>query len=952
MNLVNRCFVIVCFAVSYTNAIANDSPAPVVQPKADHVLATQATADQMAPQSADAEHPANFQRNLHRDNAHKEPLPAAEAHGPAAVTPPKEASHPSSLIPQKRLTSQHFMGATVVREFIFSDDEDLDQDDLPDGWLRRKGMPFPRYVDAMIDRSPPGLDHHALRYRVNGGPAVYYSPLIRIDPHFNLAVTGKIQTAGLDQSAGVLSLSVLDARRERIARWLSPPVSGSRAWEQLVIGPLALPPEATFVVLGCHLVDGLQTDVRGDVWFTDLQVVRLPNLDWGKNPLACYLADDTPFELDISFSGLEPQLDYELDLTARDIDGHVIARTSRQILPPALPQQQVEANTPLIPQTKTITESWNLDRLDHGHYQIEATLKHDGVVVISKTRHVVRFNASERNTIAGEFGWSIQTPLAGGVLDVLAALVDQTATHWVKYPVWETVNNPEAMGDTTRFLEQIASQNVSVVGVFAEPPRELRALFADDWRGAAEVFSLPHDTWADSMQPALARYGSQIRRWQMGADNDLSFVDGLSTVVGFRIARSEIQTIGRGSQVGAAWSPDRKELARGIDFLISPASPDLPQRQSAESPEQWVVVRSHDMAGRTPAERAGRLARNVVQMRSQGIDTVLHGEPFHPQAGLFRADGSPGDLFLPWRTLATSLTGKDYAGSFILPHRSENAIFLDDNEACMVLWNTRETTERAYLGENVMMVDLWGRETIPPVDRLTGQHVLPASPSPIIIRKCSAALAKWRVETHFERGRCKSEYGMHEDALVGVNTFPQGASGTVELLLPHDWEAEPRSTTFQLRAKEPWRIPFRFLLPATASLGNHEAEIVFKIDADRHYEFRMPLVYRVGLDDITIEVIDRLLPDGRLEIEQRVSNQTAPEEVVDFRCSLFVPGERRQRMTIPRLGDGLDKKFYYLPDGARFDGQTLWLRLEQENGRRILNYRWKVDAKKSGTTPG
>jgi hypothetical protein len=67
----------------------------------------------------------------------------------------------------------------------------------------------------------------------------------------------------------------------------------------------------------------------------------------------------------------------------------------------------------------------------------------------------------------------------------------------------------------------------------------------------------------------------------------------------------------------------------------------------------------------------------------------------------------------------------------------------------------------------------------------------------------------------------------------------------------------------------------------------------------------------VGLGDVTLEVVvDRKLPDGRVEIEQVVTNRTDPVEVLDFRCSLFVPDARRQRVQITKLGQGQDRKFY------------------------------------------
>jgi hypothetical protein len=93
---------------------------------------------------------------------------------------------------------------------------------------------------------------------------------------------------------------------------------------------------------------------------------------------------------------------------------------------------------------------------------------------------------------------------------------------------------------------------------------------------------------------------------------------------------------------------------------------------------------------------------------------------------------------------------------------------------------------------------------------------------------------------------------------------------------------------------------------------------------------------------VSLQVIDRRLPDGRLEIEQIVRNATSPVEVLDFRCSLMVPGSRRQKVQITKLGLGEDHKLYYLPNADEFRGKDLRLKLEQEGGGRIMNHKWTI----------
>jgi hypothetical protein len=164
----------------------------------------------------------------------------------------------------------------------------------------------------------------------------------------------------------------------------------------------------------------------------------------------------------------------------------------------------------------------------------------------------------------------------------------------------------------------------------------------------------------------------------------------------------------------------------------------------------------------------------------------------------------------------------------------------------------------------------------------------------------------------------------------------------VSLILPPEWESDLREWPIHAAAGESFRFPLFLTAPPNTPLGEHPLVLDFKITADRQYHFRVPKEYLVGLGDVTLEVHDRKMPDGRLEIEQIVTNRADPVEVLDFRCSLFIPDSRRQKLQITKLGQGQDRKFYYLSNAERYRGQTLSLRLEQDGGRRVLNYRWVI----------
>ena len=375
-----------------------------------------------------------------------------------------------------------------------------------------------------------------------------------------------------------------------------------------------------------------------------------------------------------------------------------------------------------------------------------------------------------------------------------------------------------------------------------------------------------------------------------------------------------------------------------------------PPKLSSTSIAQWIVLKPLPESSATVEQRASNLAKRMVEAKIGGADAIFAWDVFDPEFGMLHPDGSPKPLFLPWRTTAVALQGADYLGSFRLAGGSTNHVFARQGQAVLFLWNEKATTESLYLGENVQIEDLWGRRQALRVDPITRRHTLPVGPVPSIVLGCSDAIAQWRLSVRFEKGRVRSEYGGHQDALLLTNTFPQGVNGTISLTLPRDWEVDPRSWTISAARGEAIRLPLVLTLPTDASLGTEQVLIDFDITADRRYRFRVARPYQVGLGDILVEVRDRKLEDGRLEIEQIIINRTDPLEILNFRCHLFIPGHKRQKQFVIKLGRDKDKKYYYVPNADELRGKELRLRAEQIDGRRVLNKRWIVG--QSWDSPG
>ena len=90
-----------------------------------------------------------------------------------------------------------------------------------------------------------------------------------------------------------------------------------------------------------------------------------------------------------------------------------------------------------------------------------------------------------------------------------------------------------------------------------------------------------------------------------------------------------------------------------------------------------------------------------------------------------------------------------------------------------------------------------------------------------------------------------------------------------------------------------------------------------------------------------MEVQTRLNERNELEVEQHFINET--DQPLNFRCELSAPDRRRLMTQILHQGRGEETQVYRLDDGKTLLGKPLWLRAEEIDGPRVLNYRFEAE---------
>jgi hypothetical protein len=88
---------------------------------------------------------------------------------------------------------------------------------------------------------------------------------------------------------------------------------------------------------------------------------------------------------------------------------------------------------------------------------------------------------------------------------------------------------------------------------------------------------------------------------------------------------------------------------------------------------------------------------------------------------------------------------------------------------------------------------------------------------------------------------------------------------------------------------------------------------------------------------------------GEMEVHQTLTNQG--KKPVSFRCDLLAPDRRRQSTAVLIQPSSKSELTYRLPDGEQLLGKAIWLRAEEIDGPRVLNYRIESPVATTGIAP-
>lgn len=895
--------------------------------------------------------------------------------------------------------------AVQVFRCDFEQASDRNYDGWPDGWIRRRGREFPAFLKIGILPELTKEDPNAERYlqmELSGGSAGIVSPLYSLGARGSFLLEAKVRTKQLKNDQAVLVLTFFDEKGLPLESYESNRITEAPAWQTLRVGPVLPKSEAATQARITLLVNprGEKEDLAGTVQFTALRLQRLPRIALRASGEVQVYESLTAPEVTCEVSGLvgaRPELRFELLDAANNI-------LATELLPLQLDEklrrgaakaarEEETRDAAAAPQAGLTGHArWKPPIPDFGFYRVRVLMQQAMASAADRPSAAVDDTILQRSlTLAvlrplprvagGEFGWSLPTGEDPLPLNPLAMLLGQSGLGWAKYPVWFSEKEQEQADRLAWFAERLSIHGIELVGVLDQPPAPLRDAFRDKGKlPAASVFQDPQ-LWQTAVDPVMTRLSLKVRWWQLGDDRDASYVDFPNLDERVQGIKKHFERFGQQVHVGFGWrwmrDPPVSRATTPWEFLSyssepeltatelaaylprpaavgsnqanavsSPVNKELAAGPAANNPRAWVVLTPLAQSQYANSSRILDLVQRMIAARQLGA-TVFVPQPFDDEQGLLNRDGSPGELYVPWRTTATLLGGTEYLGSLPLPGGSVNHVFAREGHAVMVLWNDAPVQETLYLGDDVRQLDLWGRDL--KIKTRTSDEVgnrgtaedrpetaIQVGPEPTFLLGLDAGLARWQIRAQFETTHLESVFGRQQPVTIHLeNSFPQGVSGSATLHAPKAWNIAPQPLTFRLAEGETINPDWLVSLQPDAASGPQRVRIDFDLTADRPYRFSVYRTLKLGLDDVTVEMRTRIRDDGLLLVEQHVTNLTG--KPISFQCLLFPPGRRRETKQLLQLPAGRHTVTFLLPQGDELVGETLWLRAEEIGGPRVLN---------------
>lgn len=835
-------------------------------------------------------------------------------------------------------------------------------------WQRWKptfpSLPLPPSVsDAVVDRF--------LKVNLDGGQFKAQSATIPASRLYQYRFMADIMASGLRHDTARAELVFLDSAGNERAAHSSPRIGGTTPWTRLEI-PLVRPPVGAAAMMVRVIVDrsldGLE-DIRGSIGFDNLRIDQYPQLQVTTDETRGIYPVGQPIVATAKLMGL-PKGASEILFSLRDHDDNELRR---QIL--AVSHHPIDAENKLIstgPAQLDSIESpdpassdnlnsevkWSLPSLDPGFYRVAASIHGEQISTLSTDATFVVIDNLAGRQPHGSFGWSLPEGAGSIPPRELGQWLSDLGVAWVKYPCWLEPDDTVGAEEIAATMAKLQENGIQTIGVLGVPPDSIVSNF--ELRGrrdlvASQLFR-DQPTWQPLLEPIMTRLTLKVRTWQLGVDGDHSFLGRPRLRDSIKQIASGLQGFGQPIDVAISWPWSEEELehddaswqavcrssnpplsADEMDAFLSLGEQRL---RSGDGPRTWLLV---DPIAKQNYDRDARITDLVLRMatvRGHRVQAAFISDPFDESNGLLRPSGRPSELLLPWRTTARLIGNLRKTGSLQLPSGVSNTVFVGDDRAVLMMWSDEPREEKLYLGENVQVVDVWGRVTDSPVDPdpvQPGQRIR-VGRVPVFVTGVDPSLLTFRMSVTVSPPQLDSLLGQMQPLSVQfTNPMRDSLVGTVRLISPPSWTTDTAVRDWEMLPGRSASQTFDVVLSNTAQIGEYSVPMQFELETVPPKLITVHRKVTVGPDGLELKITTRLLPSGDLRVQIEMINRSDKTQAYDY--FLFPPpGRQYQRRFVTIPPGETTRQDIYWPGGADLVGQRMLLRAIEEDGDRILNY--------------
>lgn len=876
----------------------------------------------------------------------------------------------------------------------FNPSWDANFDEWPDRWTRRSATGYPQFVNIHVREADEAESTagRTLEIELDGASAAVSSPPIRVMSRFSYLLVTRLYVTGLERSEVTVSIDFFNSSGKLLQTESKSLKSRKDGWHTIALE--SIDPNDPSIDRAIVTLDVKRTgrgDLKAKVALDDVWLARLPRITVSTNSPSNVYRDQDEVVVRCELSGIReqnPEIRFQLlDVSKKELEDGSFQLDGRLIVEDTKKASDIVDGVGNSPKGYEGFTEWRPKIPHHGFYSVVVTmLSSDKTGAQSEAarkmdRRVIWIAVVPpmEMPLTGDFGWSLpeaEKPLS---FQNLAALLRNAGVNWVKIPAWYNPADSHRGDEIIRFVEMLSASNIQVVGVIDRPPAGTDVAHRLGSNASmADMLGFDQTLWLPVLDPVMSRLSMRLRYWQLGSDQDGGFVGFPEIAKRITELRQRLFRFGQQVKLGLPWTCDlANSPPADASWNFEQLTPDptltieqfeqLVARPHHGSMLRWITVQPPPRPANAAADEMGDLnsratefVRKLVAAKEHGINAIFVSRPFDDQGGLMRKNGMPAELLLPWRTTACMLSGAKYLGSVQLPGGSENRNFLrPDGQVVMVVWNAEPTTETLFVGNDAKEVTVWGvSQPLPVTDYL---QTIKVGPTPKFVLGVNEPIVRWRMALKFKYDHVESIFSRpHPNAIEFQNFFDKGVGGQLTIVAPqaHDdespdpeegnkarkletprWSIEPPEHPIVLSPNEAVSLPFDVRLK-NAIFGEQPIRVDFVVDAGEIYHFSVYRTMWVGTGDVAIEFKSHIDGEGTLVVEQFMTNKSPIP--VDFKCSLYAKGFRRQRSQVYRLGETPDRTVYRYANGAELIGKELMLEAEEIGGERVLKYRFLV----------